>query len=55
MDIDKWIIVTFCCQLSVPYGYRDEDMLHKGKTNDTLASVLELISTKSLQVWQGHL
>lgn len=30
-------------------------MLQKGKTNDALASVLELIFTKSLQVQQGHL
>lgn len=39
---------------AVPYGYGDEDMLHKRKINDILVSVLELIFTKSLQVQQGH-
>lgn len=48
--MDYWSFLS-----AVPYGYGDEDMLHKGKTNDALASVLELIFTKSLQVQQGHL
>lgn len=53
MDIDELLLPSVVSS-PFPMAMGTRRCRIKGKKNDTLASVLELTSTKSLQVQQGH-